>query len=747
MDEMQINPTTYIKSNIATVKNLLSFLSALLFIIVAVITSYVILNYKETRDNRFEKANEFRFELSDGAATLIKFVDQKATTCEIPSDIKYGNRTYPVTIIGENAFAGNSILTEVIIPDSITMISGNTEKKIGAFSGCTNLKTVEIGEGVKRIGAYAFKNCIALTEITIPANVQFVSDGAFQNCLALDTIQLDGNGSLEQNAFENCLYVTNLKLADNVKLNDNARKSLSKLTRLEKLDINDTHQFYQYDAENNCLLAKTEVDNDTLVFAGINAKVPASVTRIVDWSFGERTPELIYVPSSVTRIAAHAFNKNAICTEHVDIASIPSGWEININTEDGNAVYTNAKLCTFNADGNVKPAYVYNDSEGEVLPNYIDLFPEVNYPTPFKEWIYKSELNYSADYESINKSTDDVLKVLESDLNKAISSAETYVVDLETAKKFKIDFWEEFKTIYYRAKNLSIVNLYDYEVNFYIEKLNYYSDIVRQVLLSNTFYEDFKVNKDWKIELKNIVDAVNRLDSIDLDASNDQTLIKYMNDYLSDAEKILAGGGGFSETYLMQIKDLLRGSYESLVVDNTENSPLGREIKQAEDDLKNKDAYTKKTWRELERCLNDAYKITNHSLNISVVRKALDAARADLHEVGFEEDKIHLQTWMSISQDLNSKDYETTSYETLNSHVKSIDLESLKTRSEINDKFELLYNAYNNLELIEYLPETEPTILNFNTLPYFIIAVILFTGAVVSGSFAVSLKHQMRSKK
>ena len=766
---MQITPTTYIKSNIGTVKNFMYFLSALLFVIVVGITAFVVLSYKDTRENRFEKSNEFHFELKEGSVTVVEFLDQKAEKCEIPSEIKYGNRTYPITTIGENAFTNNAVLTEVTISDSVTQILGNSETGKGAFSGCTALKTVNIGNSVTHIGPYAFKNCVALTSIAIPHSVQFVSDGVFQGCLALEKIELNGNGPLNATCFTNCLSVKTLQLADSVELNDSARLSFSKLAGLENLIISDEHEFYNYDANANCLLSK---DNKTLVLAGSGAKVPDSVTTIADWSFGERTPELLYVSGAVTTVPVNAFNDingavhNPICT---DVATVPSNWawasatyknENNKNVK--NTVYTNAKLCEFKAkdsDPDSVQAYVYDNEKGvHTEPLYADLFPSVKNPTPFKEWKSDGELKYVADYESTNKSTDDVLQVLESDLNSAISSAktyvetyvvntETYVVNTETAKKFKIDFWEEFKTIYYRAKNLNIANLYDYEVNFYIEKLNYYSDIVRQVLLSNTIYEDFKVNKDWKIELKNIVDAVNRLESIDLDASNDKSLIKTMNDYTSDAEKILAGGGGYSESYLMYIKELLRESYENLVVNVSADSPLGREIAQAENILKNRDDYTKKTWRELEKCLNDAYKITDHSLNISVVRKALAAARANLHEVGIEEDMIRLQTWLSICGDLNAEDYHAEAYDHLGLEAARIKGENLNTRSKINQEKSTIISLYNNLELIEYVPEPEPTILNINTLPYFIVAVVLFTGAVVSGSYAFALKRQMRRKK
>ena len=387
---MQITPTTYIKSNIGTVKNFMYFLSALLFVIVVGITAFVVLSYKDTRENRFEKSNEFHFELKEGSVTVVEFLDQKAEKCEIPSEIKYGNRTYPITTIGENAFTNNAVLTEVTISDSVTQILGNSETGKGAFSGCTALKTVNIGNGVTHIGPYAFKNCTALTSIAIPHSVQFVSDGVFQGCLALEKIELNGNGPLNATCFTNCLSVTTLQLADSVELNDSARLSFSKLAGLENLIISDEHEFYNYDANANCLLSK---DNKTLVLAGCGAKVPDSVTTIADWSFGERTPELLYVPSSVKAVAENAFNENAICTDN---ASKPSGWD------NAGVVYTNAEECTFTAvSGEPEKAYVYDNAKGNrVYPRYDDLFPDVKNPTPFKEWVDAGGLTYNAEYES-----------------------------------------------------------------------------------------------------------------------------------------------------------------------------------------------------------------------------------------------------------------------------------------------------------------------------------------------------------
>lgn len=769
MDEMQINPTTYIKSNIATVKNFMYFLSALLFAIVAGITAYVILSYKDTRENRFEMSNEFHFELKEGSVTVLEFLDQQATECEIPASVKYGSRTYPITTIAENAFTNNSVLTQVTIPDSVTSILGSAENGKGAFSGCTALKTVNIGNGVTHIGAYAFKNCVALNEITIPANVQFVSDYAFQNCLGLETIQLNGNGPLGENTFENCLYVKNLKLADDVKLNDNARKSLSKLTRLEKLEITDTHQFYQHDAENNCLLETTEIANDTLVLAGINAKVPASVTQIVDWSFGERTPELIYVPSSVKTVAENAFNKNAICTDN---ASKPSGWD------NAGVVYTNAVECTFTAvSGEPEKAYVYDNAKGNrVYPLYDDLFPDVKNPTPFKKWADAGGLTYNAEYESdakggyvgydvygeikISGEPEEIVNAAEILLGNKNNEAKIYGITNQFFRVIDIEYWHEFKSLLNKINELDLVNTYDFVVDDLAQELSSMVSVLNVIYKNSTKpnnnaecpdfsnyvyfvdYQQYLESNDWRIGLKKLINHIDEIEGEDLAASS-MSVFREVKD-LANISKNYFNSPDIDPMMNSNWK-ILRENCEILSFDVGADSPLGKEIATCE--ALNRSLYTKNTWNKLQACLKDAYEINEYSLNITTVRKALNAARENLHEVGFEDDMIRLKTWMSISQDLNGEDYETTSYETLISHLDDIKIDTLKTRNDIKTKFEPLYNAYNNLELIEYVPEPEPTIININTLPYFIVAVVLFTGAVVAGSYAFTLKRQMRRKK
>ena len=65
--------------------------------------------------------------------------------------------------IAEGAFAGNSTVEKIILPDTIEHID-----KL-AFRGCSSLASITIPEGVTSIGDQAFYDCKSLQSVTIEA--------------------------------------------------------------------------------------------------------------------------------------------------------------------------------------------------------------------------------------------------------------------------------------------------------------------------------------------------------------------------------------------------------------------------------------------------------------------------------------------------------------------------------------------------------------------------------------------------
>ena len=386
-------PKTYFKSNTATVRGLMSFLSIMLLIVVVGLCAYVLISYKGIRKNQTNNAQQFNFHFENKTATILEFCNFEATKCVIPEIVISDNQEYRVTALSEKAFANHSNLREVEIPDSVTHIMGNAEIGKGAFSGCVNLQTVKLGNGIKDIGAYSFKNCFSLEKIEIPASVCFVEERAFQNCLSLQTIQLDSNGSLGSNCFENCVNVTTLKLADTVVLSPSALKEFAGMTKLSNFIISETNPHYYYDADANCLLSHLDSQNVVLVLAGCKTFIPANVTIIGDYVWGERAVGNIFIPETVLEITENAFRNQTIYT---DATQKPAGWVTTV------PVFTNARNASFIAKGQSVKACIYlNDREEIVAPAYEDLFPDLVTETPLSSKTNRMKLSETL-FETFN---------------------------------------------------------------------------------------------------------------------------------------------------------------------------------------------------------------------------------------------------------------------------------------------------------------------------------------------------------
>ena len=198
--------------------------------------------------------------------------DYAFSDCSGLTSVTIGNG---VTSIGQRAFEDCSGLTSVTIPGSVTSIGD------GAFSGCNRLTSVTIGNGVTSIGQEAFKYCTDLTSVTIPDSVTCIGNGAFYGCYSLTSVTIpDGVTSIGHYVFHNCGELVSISVG----LGNANYKSVKGL-----------------------LLSK---DGTTLI-RGINGDVtmPNSVTRIEDGAFSDcYTLTSVMIPDSVTSIGDSAFS-------------------------------------------------------------------------------------------------------------------------------------------------------------------------------------------------------------------------------------------------------------------------------------------------------------------------------------------------------------------------------------------------------------------------------------------------------
>ena len=129
----------------------------------------------------------------------------------IPASVNYNSVAYSVTSIGEWAFSRCSDLTSVTIGNRVTSIGYE------AFYACEGLTSVTIGNSVTSIGEEAFYSCRSLTSITIPNSVTSLGNSAFAWCSGLTSVTI-GNSvtSIRQEAFRNCSGLTNITIPNSV---------------------------------------------------------------------------------------------------------------------------------------------------------------------------------------------------------------------------------------------------------------------------------------------------------------------------------------------------------------------------------------------------------------------------------------------------------------------------------------------------------------------------------------------------
>jgi predicted ribosomally synthesized peptide with SipW-like signal peptide len=209
----------------------------------------------------------------------------------------YNCRALTTLIISDNAMldasftAANAYAKETLE----TVKIGKGEICNSAFSNCTNLTTVELGNGVTSVGDNAFSKCTALTSVNIGDGVTSIGKNAFNGCTALTNANI-GSGAIGESAFNGCTSLANVTLGNGV--TQIGKNAFLRCTALTSISIGSGVTSIESGAFNGC----TALTNANIGSGTIGASAFQDCSRLANVTLGD----------GVTSIGANAFLR---CTE------------------------------------------------------------------------------------------------------------------------------------------------------------------------------------------------------------------------------------------------------------------------------------------------------------------------------------------------------------------------------------------------------------------------------------------------
>ena len=178
-----------------------------------------------------------------------------------------------VTVIGDNAFYNCRVLPSIELPKSVrkvdrmafrlcraieTVVFKGDDVELGpacfiscsslteitlpknmkvlpywTFDGCSALQEIKLPAKLLEIGNEAFRSCTALTSISVPKEVKWIATNAFDDCIALTDAHFDGPERIPEKFMQNTASLTTLSFGKGVKvIGSGAFENCEKLTRV-----------------------------------------------------------------------------------------------------------------------------------------------------------------------------------------------------------------------------------------------------------------------------------------------------------------------------------------------------------------------------------------------------------------------------------------------------------------------------------------------------------------------------------
>ena len=280
--------------------------------------------------NAFENCSALEtVNLPEGLVSVKNYVFKGCTALEtvtLPDSVQQ---------LGYQVFGNCTALSSINYPANLTTMlyaSFSYSNHYGSlFSGCTNLKTLEIPEGVTAIPDHALRDCIYLEEITLPASLESIGEYAFSGNTGLKTVEMkDKVTTLGSYAFQNCTGLESVTFSES--LSSMGEYAFSSCTALAEAALPGSLKTIPTYAFQKCTgLKKLTVGDGTTEISQsafetctglVDISLPESLVTIQHYAFrGCSALETLTLPDSLQKLGYQTF---ANCTS-LSSANYPAG--------------------------------------------------------------------------------------------------------------------------------------------------------------------------------------------------------------------------------------------------------------------------------------------------------------------------------------------------------------------------------------------------------------------------------------
>ncbi len=177
-------------------------------------------------DNVIQEDGTFTTIIENGIRMAFKVIDEEARTVQVGTGnasaidpriagaitIPTTANGYNVVSIGQDAFSGCSQITSVVVPEGVSEIKG------GAFGLCGNLQAISLPTTLRIMGDVVFEGCGSLDNVVIPPGIESIPWGLFMDCRGLSKFEIPNTvTTIGCYAFENCDNLKTVIIPNSVK--------------------------------------------------------------------------------------------------------------------------------------------------------------------------------------------------------------------------------------------------------------------------------------------------------------------------------------------------------------------------------------------------------------------------------------------------------------------------------------------------------------------------------------------------